>query len=689
MHLSRWIASIAAVTVPGSRFRAWLARSACTALGVWALTLAGCSSFSSSSSGKDASAGRDGSITVVTGGGGSDGAAGAGGAAGTGGSGGATTDAGADTSDQCPDDPFKDAPGVCGCGIADTDSDFDGVADCVDKCPGLNDTADTDGDGVVDCMDECPRDKNKSKAGPCGCLADTLAPLCLAHRYSFNGAAGSTVVSDTGGLPSDGMAINATLSGSGTITLAGAKTGQYVQLPAGIVSAVGNSGTFEAWVAWAGGGNPWQRIFDFGTAGTPGVQGQGFSYLFVTPRNSANNRLRAAFTLAGFGAAEDLTDAPGMLPAAALTHVAVVVDGQARTLTLYQNGLAVGPPATIRMGPSATYYFGLLQDDNNWLGHSQFSADDDFSGLFSEMRIYSRALTPAEIMADSTAGPDLLPTEVADGGTGADGGAGADAGAADGGGSDAPPPPRITWRAFLPLAAGAGGTTGTTADTSGNGYNATFVPPTLTFGANVLFPNSIGINLTGAGGEIVAIQPKSTGPVLNVAGSYSVSVWAKLADVGGFKTVIGGEGLTISPFFLQKRADNNNNWAFTVIAADSTAAAACITPPLPPAPVDGGPPPPTPPPAVIANTLYHLVATRDATTGLDILYVNGVEAARNTCPPGGWMDTGVMGIGHGYFNGRTDRVNGTLSNVGLVDRVLTPDEVAALYAAGAAAPAGP
>jgi hypothetical protein len=48
-----------------------------------------------------------------------------------------------------------------------------------------------------------------------------------------------------------------------------------------------------------------------------------------------------------------------------------------------------------------------------------------------------------------------------------------------------------------------------------------------------------------------------------------------------------------------------------------------------------------------------------------------------------------MGIGHGYFNGRTDRVNGTISNVGLVDRVLTADEVAALFAAGPAAAAGP
>ena len=34
--------------------------------------------------------------------------------------------------DACPDDPAKTAPGQCGCGVADTDSDADGVADCND-----------------------------------------------------------------------------------------------------------------------------------------------------------------------------------------------------------------------------------------------------------------------------------------------------------------------------------------------------------------------------------------------------------------------------------------------------------------------------------------------------------------------------------------------------------------------------
>jgi hypothetical protein len=37
--------------------------------------------------------------------------------------------------DLCPDDPDKVAPGACGCGMADIDSDKDGIADCIDSCP--------------------------------------------------------------------------------------------------------------------------------------------------------------------------------------------------------------------------------------------------------------------------------------------------------------------------------------------------------------------------------------------------------------------------------------------------------------------------------------------------------------------------------------------------------------------------
>ena len=88
--------------------------------------------------------------------------------------------------DNCPNDPNKIDPGVCGCGIPDTDSDGDGTFDCVDDCPndpgktdpgtcgcGVPDV-DTDTDGTFDCNDNCPNDPNKTEPGVCGCgIPDT------------------------------------------------------------------------------------------------------------------------------------------------------------------------------------------------------------------------------------------------------------------------------------------------------------------------------------------------------------------------------------------------------------------------------------------------------------------------------------------------------------------------------------
>ncbi len=59
-----------------------------------------------------------------------------------------------DACDACPDDPDKTEPGLCDCGVPDTDTDTDGdgVPDCNDNCPAVAnpDQEDTDGDGVGD-----------------------------------------------------------------------------------------------------------------------------------------------------------------------------------------------------------------------------------------------------------------------------------------------------------------------------------------------------------------------------------------------------------------------------------------------------------------------------------------------------------------------------------------------------------
>lgn len=101
--------------------------------------------------------------------------------------------------DNCPDDPAKLEPGVCGCGVADTDGDADGVPDCQDTCAGHDDHVDVDANGIADgcqdcvtaescddgdprttesCVDThcvsaptdfCPEDPEKLEPGICGC----------------------------------------------------------------------------------------------------------------------------------------------------------------------------------------------------------------------------------------------------------------------------------------------------------------------------------------------------------------------------------------------------------------------------------------------------------------------------------------------------------------------------------------
>mmetsp|Transcript_18440 Transcript_18440/g.26795 ORF Transcript_18440/g.26795 Transcript_18440/m.26795 type:complete len:1037 (-) Transcript_18440:65-3175(-) len=83
--------------------------------------------------------------------------------------------------DECPTDPLKDYPGICGCGVVDSDSDNDGLFDCFDGCPndffkslpgacgcGVSDV-DANNDGILDCFDSCPNDPLKTAPGVCGC----------------------------------------------------------------------------------------------------------------------------------------------------------------------------------------------------------------------------------------------------------------------------------------------------------------------------------------------------------------------------------------------------------------------------------------------------------------------------------------------------------------------------------------
>jgi hypothetical protein len=349
-----------------------------------------------------------------------------------------------DCQDGCPNDVSKTTPGACGCGISDIDSDGDGVADCVDACPankdltamgvcGCNTPVDTDHDGTPDCTDACPFDATRTTPGACGCGIPENTPLCLVHRYSFNDT--TTTIADSITIPNNvspknGMGSTAAVvPAGGKLTLAGGATsgtagGPWVTLPAGMISSLGPSATFEAWVAWT---SPlvsmWQRIFDFGSSDqtTPATPGNGVTYIFLTPYGGSAV-VRTAITLAGGGASEDVVNATGQLPNSATPmffHVVVVVDDANLRMTLYVNGVPNGTPATLR----AHNILSQLKDDNNWLGRSQWAPDQLFQGIYDEFRIYSKALSAAQIAENFAKGPDIVSVLPTDGGTTTDGGA--------------------------------------------------------------------------------------------------------------------------------------------------------------------------------------------------------------------------------------------------------------------------
>jgi hypothetical protein len=159
---------------------------------------------------------------------------------------------------------------------------------------------------------------------------------------------------------------------------------QYALLP----DPVANTSTLAAWVKWNGGVD-WQRIFDFGN-------GTG-TYFFLTPANGSGD-MRFAITTSG-NKNEQRIDAPTGLPTNAWCHVAVTLNGT--TGLLYLNGRPVATNTALTIRPWQT----LAR--SNYLGHSQFPADPYFNGKIDSFRVFSRALTPAEVQALAYAPPAL------------------------------------------------------------------------------------------------------------------------------------------------------------------------------------------------------------------------------------------------------------------------------------------
>ncbi|MBI9017560.1 MAG: lamin tail domain-containing protein [Phycisphaerae bacterium] len=227
----------------------------------------------------------------------------------------------------------------------------------------------------------------------------------IVHRYSFDsdisdsvGNADGLVIDNTGN--SEFSQSELTLGNNGSQkSNQNPLTGDFVDLPNGMVSAIGQQVTFEYWVSW-GGGDVWQELSYFGIngAGQENASSGTGEYLAVIPKSGAGT-FRVTCRNASTGS-ESYVDRAAPLNANQEYHIAVAWDGQIGIFSVYLDGQLIGSNSTI-------INLANLDDRNNWLGRSGWN-DPLFVGAYNEFRIYNKVLSASEVLSNYNAGPDQL-----------------------------------------------------------------------------------------------------------------------------------------------------------------------------------------------------------------------------------------------------------------------------------------
>ncbi len=244
----------------------------------------------------------------------------------------------------------------------------------------------------------------------------SAAPI---HRYSFSegptdDAFGRSIIDSIsgadGGVVGEGSSATAS-----TLSLNGGSSdvAAYVDLPNGILSALGDEVTVEGWFRLDG-SQPWSRVFDFGSSQAgeqflPGGTGEGLDYLILSAQVAGNTNSQR-FEVnnrdeVGGASANALTDVAGV-GVDQMYHFAAVVDGgdgESPVATLYIDGAKVGGFVA-----NAEAQISGLNDVNNWLGRSNWTADANVQGTYDEFRLYNYALDEDEVLGNFEAGPDTI-----------------------------------------------------------------------------------------------------------------------------------------------------------------------------------------------------------------------------------------------------------------------------------------
>jgi hypothetical protein len=219
------------------------------------------------------------------------------------------------------------------------------------------------------------------------------APL-LVHRYSFSETSGNQVADSVGGPAWNGTLPNGGTFAGGQLTLS-SNTQQYVSLPPGIINTNSAAAvTIEAWATFAS-NLPWPSwFFGFGSTDAGGAGG---NYLFCSEGGG-----RFAISGVDPGYLGETNAYTSFSWSGKTLHLACVLDPANGFIKVYTNGTLAGA------GTLGTYSLAVVSNQHSYINRSLYSGDPYVNLSINEFRIYSRALSAAEIAATDALGPDQL-----------------------------------------------------------------------------------------------------------------------------------------------------------------------------------------------------------------------------------------------------------------------------------------
>ncbi len=254
-------------------------------------------------------------------------------------------------------------------------------------------------------------------------VTEASHPIVAAHHWNFDDNGGTTVSDSVGSAPGTIVGTNHVWF-TGGLDLLGGETsadwnpdsttttnrGSYVNLPNAILGSLSNAVTFEATYAVA---STWPNLYlwTFGRTGTEDYSSGGTRAIGY--RSSQGGGAANLFLWDGINPDHaNLSDNVNVsVRAGLLTHVVWVYDADGLMSKLYVNGGLVD--AQVATSYPMSNWTGLDEDNNNWLGRSQWD-DGMFQGKIYDFRIYNGIMTAAEVASHyasalASVGPTVRP----------------------------------------------------------------------------------------------------------------------------------------------------------------------------------------------------------------------------------------------------------------------------------------